>query len=251
MWSTAGMIVWLFLAGVLSGTASASGAIGTLISYPALLAVGLAPITANVTNSVAVTAVGIGASAGSRSELSRVPRRSALRWAGLAAVGGLAGAVVLLVTPNGAFEWVVPFLVLVGVAMLLAQPRVGDLSAAKRALFPYGLVVVSLYEGYFGAGSGVTTLALVLLTVERSLPHANAIKNGWLGVADACAGLLFVFTGTVAWVAFVPLTLGYLGGGLIGPRVARRADPSVLRRTVACFGVVLAAVLLVRAINGR
>jgi uncharacterized protein len=234
---------------VLAGTASSSGAIGSLISYPALLVVGLAPVTANVTNAVAVTAVGLGASLGSRQELRRVPRQRAVRWSLLAAGGGVGGAALLLLTPHAAFEWAVPFLVLVAVALLLVQPRVGELRPAGRALFPYGLVVTATYEGYFGAGAGVMTLALVLLTVERSLPHANAVQNALLGVADAAAGIVFVVAGSVAWAAFVPLTVGYLGGGSVGPVVARRARPAVLRAVVACFGVVLAAVLLAQVVG--
>jgi uncharacterized membrane protein YfcA len=236
---------------VLAGTASSSGAIGSLISYPALLVVGLAPVTANVTNAVAVTAVGLAAALGSRTELQRVPRHLAVRWSLLAAAGGVGGAALLLLTSDSAFEWAVPFLVLIAVAMLLAQPRVRELRPAGRALFPYGLVVTAGYEGYFGAGAGVMTLALVLLTIERSLPHANAVKNALLGVADASAGIVFIAAGSVAWAAFAPLTVGYLGGGLIGPVVARRARPAVLRAVVACFGVVLAAVLLARVIGGH
>lgn len=239
--------MWLVPAGVAAGTASASGAIGSLLSYPALLAIGLSPVTANVTNAVAVTAVGIGATVRSRPELAGLPRNRVIAWAVLATVAGSGGAVLLLGTPAAAFDRVVPFLVLLGVVMLVVQPRIGTLRPKVRALFPLGLLMTAGYEGYFGAGAGVLTLVLLLLTVERSLPHANAIKNGLLGVADASAGIVFVVSGSVAWTALVPLAVGYLGGGLIGPTVMRRARPDVLRRVIVCFGIALFGYLLVRA----
>jgi uncharacterized membrane protein YfcA len=234
-------------AGVAAGTASASGAIGSLISYPALLAIGLSPITANMTNAVAVTAVGIGATVRSGPELRSLPREHAVLWSVLAAVAGAGGAGLLLVTSSDTFDRVVPFLVLLGVVMLMIQPRIGELRPTARAMFPLGLLVVAGYEGYFGAGAGVLTLVVVLLTVERSLRHANAIKNGLLGIADATAGIVFVVAGSVAWSALVPLAVGYLGGGLIGPTVARRLRPEVLRWIVACFGIGLFGYLFVAA----
>lgn len=252
MWPALGEAGFLVVAGVLAGICSSSGAIGSLVSYPALLAVGLPPVAANITNAVSVTGVGVGASLRSRTEL-RGTRERMPRWAAIAGVGAATGATLLLSTPGGVFAWVVPFLILAAAALMLLQPRIdaarGTDAVSTRA-FGYGLFAVSVYEGYFGAGAGVMTLALVLLTVERSLPRANAVKNVLLGVADVVAAILFILLGPVHWEAAVPLGLGFFAGGSVGPAVVRRVPPAVLRGVIALAAVGLACRLLVQAFGG-
>ncbi len=233
---------------------SASGAIGSLVSYPALLAVGLPPLTANMTNAVAVTGVGVGASLRSGTELAGT-RRRVVRWAVVSGAGAVTGAGLLLLTPPGVFGWVVPFLLVAAAALMLLQPRIhaarsGRVPPRAAAVFPAGLFGVAVYEGYFGAGAGVMTLALVLLTVEAALPRANALKNLLMGVADAVAAVIFVVVGSVDWLAAVALGVGFLAGGSVGPAVVRRISPTVLRMVIATAAVGLAAWLLAEALRG-
>lgn len=250
MWGPVAEVAFLAGAGGLAGIASSSGAIGSLVSYPALLAVGIPPLTANMTNAVAVTGVGVGASLRSRPELQGT-RDSLPRWALIAAAGASVGATLLLNTPGSFFAWVVPFLVAVAALVLLLQPRIHVRPGATstRIAFSYGLFAVALYEGYFGAGAGVLTLAMMLLTIESSLPRANAVKNVLLGVADLVAAVAFTVFGQVRWLAAVPLGIGFLAGGTLGPSVVRRVPVGVMRAVIAAAGFLLATWLLVQAIR--
>src|SRR5271154_4333401 len=155
--------------GVLSGIVGSAGGITSLISYPALLAVGIPALPANVANIVAVAACWPGSALASRPELQGAASWLR-RWSWVTAAGGAIGAVLLLSTPPGAFGRVVPFLVAGGALTLLLQPRLSALRGrqahASTPVLVAGLLLVSVYSGYFGAGSGVMTLSLVLFTVD-------------------------------------------------------------------------------------
>ncbi len=170
--------ILLVAAGFLGGIVGTAGGITSLVSYPALLAAGLAPLPGSVENPVAYVACWPGAALASQPEL--VGRRSWLaRWAWVTAAGGGVGSALLLLTPPGVFERVVPFLVAAGSIALLAQPRVSRLRAHRvhdgGALLGGGLIAVSVYNGYFGAGSGVMAIALLLVVVEPHIARANAL----------------------------------------------------------------------------
>ena len=218
-----------------------AGGTASLISYPALLAAGIPALAANVTNAVAVVASLPGSALGSRPELHEQGRRL-LRLAPLPLVGGAAGAVLLLSTPAGVFGRIVPFLMAFAALALLVQPRVSawqDKHPGKsgRFLSPCGLFAVWIYDGYWGAGAGVMSLAVLLLTVEEHLARANALKNVLLGVADVACSIVFVLYGPVRWAAVVPLALGFLVGSRVGPPLARRVPANVLRIVVALAGL--------------
>jgi uncharacterized protein len=236
---------WLLLAaGVLSGTVGTAGGTASLISYPALLAAGLPPLTANVTNSVAFVACWPGSALASRPEL-RGEGPWLLRWAPVAAAGAVAGAALLLCTPAGAFELVVPFLVAFAALALLFQPWITAWQEKYRTargwlLLPAGLFLVTVYDGYFGAGSGVMTVALLLLTVSQNVAHSNALKNMILGVTGVASAVAFVLFGPVRWAAAIPLAAGLLVGSAIGPSIARRVPGNVLRVVVGLAGLGLA-----------
>jgi uncharacterized membrane protein YfcA len=114
------------------------------------------------------------------------------------------------------------------------------LGGTDRYLLPCGLFAVSVYDGYFGAGSGIMVLALLLLTVDQDLLRANALKNVLLGVSDTVAAVGFALFGPVRWTAALPLAVGLLAGSLVGPSATRRIPPSLLRVLVACAGMGLA-----------
>jgi uncharacterized membrane protein YfcA len=239
----------LAAAGVLAGGVGTAGGITSLVSYPALLLAGVPALGANVANIVALVACWPGSAAASRPELAgRGPWLR--RWTVVAAAGGAAGSVLLLVTPAGTFARVVPFLVAAGSVALLLQPRMaarpGEPGRAGRGLLlPCGLVAVSAYSGYFGAGSGVMLLALMLATADSVLPRANALKNMLVGAATIASAAILVVVARVDWAAVAPLAAGLLAGSAIGPAVARRVRPGLLRWLVALSGLGLAARLWV------
>jgi uncharacterized protein len=236
----------LFLvgAGILAATIGSAGGITSLISFPALLVVGMTPLAANVTNAVALVASGFGSTMGSQPELSG--QRARLTQLALPAIaGGTAGALLLLVTPPGVFAGVVPFLIAFASVLLLVQPAISTWRQARHpagssALAMAGVFVLSVYDGYFGAGAGVLTLALLLILVEQDLARANALKNVALLVADVITAVVFIVAGPVAWTSVVPLAVGALVGGRLGPLVARRVPTTLLRVVVALSGLGLA-----------
>jgi uncharacterized protein len=245
-------LAFLAVAGVAAGILGTAGGITSLIAYPALLAVGIPPFAANVTNSVALLGSGLGSTLGSRPEL-RGHGTTLRRWAPIAVVGALAGALLLLATPPGLFAWIVPFLVAAAGVLLLLQPRITRWHAGRDRPIGTGWVVaaivgVTIYDGYFGAGSGVLMIAVVLIVIDHELARANALKNVLLFIADLLPAVLFALAGPVVWIAAVPLGIGALVGGLIGPRVMRRAPQSVVRLVIALLALGLAVWLLLQAV---
>lgn len=234
----------LVLAGMVAGLIGSAGGITSLVSYPALLAAGLPALAASVANNVAVVGCWPGSALASQPELRG--RGSWLgRWAVLVVLGGAAGAGLLLSTPSGVFARVVPFLVAAGSLALLLEPRVTAWRQRRGShhhtlALPAGLVAMSLYNGYFGAGSGVMLLTLLLILVDRHLPTANALKNMLLGAASVVSASIFALSGSVDWSAAAPLAVGMLGGSRVGPLVARRLPAGVLRWLIALLGIVLA-----------
>lgn len=237
---------FLCVAGIVAGIIGTSGGITSLVSYPALLAAGVPALRADIVNLVALVACWPGAAIASRPELAG-RGRWLLRWGALAAAGGAAGAVLLLSTPPGVFGRVVPFLVAAGSLALLAQPRITAWRSARGAeggpLLPGGVTALSVYNGYFGAGSGVMLLALTLMTTEPRLAPANALKNMLVGAATILSALLVAVLTPVDWAAAAPLAVGVFAGSTIGPGVARRLPPGLLRWLVALMGLGLAVSL--------
>ncbi len=238
----------LLLAGAAAGLIGSVAGLASLISYPALLAVGLGPVQANVTNTVSLVWSGVGSALGSRVELTGQGLR--LRpLMGAAALGGLMGGGLLLLTPADAFEAVVPWLIALASVMVLAAPAPDELAerTAGRAgpLLVAGIFVIGTYGGYFGAAAGVMMLALLLVATRDTTVRAIAGKNVLLGVANGVAALSFVLLGPVDWAAVLPMALGFFVGGRAGPAVARRAPARLLRVLVGVAGLGLAAFLAV------
>ena len=243
MTSTADLAL-LVGAGVLAGTVGTAGGITSLVSYPALLAVGVPALPANVTNIVALVVCGPGSALASRPELAG--KGPWLRhWAPVAVVGALVGSGLLLATPSAALRRIVPLLLVFAAASLLLQPRLSARQARHpvgrdRSWWPYGLFLLSAYNGYFGAGSGVMLLALLLLSVDQHIATANALKNMVLGLATAVSAIVFVVLGDVYWAAAAALAVGAFVGSMAGPPVARRIPANLLRALVALTGTGLA-----------
>jgi uncharacterized membrane protein YfcA len=237
----------LVLAGAVAGLIGSAGGITSLVSYPALLAVGLPALSANIANNVALIGCWPGSALASQPELhGKAPWL--WRWTGVAATGAAAGSGLLLVTPPGVFARVVPFLVAAGSLALLFEPRLRSWRQRRgtpthKLALPAGLLALSLYNGYFGAGAGVMILTLLLVLVDRHLPTANALKNMLIGAAAVVSAAIFVLFGSVNWSAAAPLALGMLAGSRVGPLVARRLPANLLRRLIVLLGMVLAIYL--------
>jgi uncharacterized protein len=230
-------------AGALAGTVGSAGGITSLVSYPALLAVGIRPLPANVTNAVALVGSFTGSAVGSRPELAgQLPWLR--RWVLLLALGSGAGVALLLNTPDRVFTRVVPYLLVAAVVALLAQPYVSRWRVApgpnNRVALGAGILAMALYSGYFGAGSGVMVLALLLLTHDQRVPLANALKNMLLGFADLVAAIAFALFGPVHWGATLPLFLGLVAGSMVGPGLTRRVPGIAVRLFAAAAGLGLA-----------
>ena len=246
---TPAQIALLAAAGLVGALMGTAGGVTSLVTYPALLLVGIPPLTANVTNIVAVVSCWPASTIASQPELAG-RGRWLWRWVPWSCVAAVAGSILLLTTPATVFTRVVPFLVLSGAVALVLQPR---LFALRRNVpadggivgMGAGIGVISLYNGYFGAASGVMTLALLLLTMRVSVPVANALKNMLIGSASLVSAVAFVLFTHVAWLAVIPLAAGEFVGALLGPRLTRRMRAGVLRWVAALLAVVLAVELWV------
>jgi uncharacterized protein len=241
---TAWDLLLLLAAGIGGGLAGSIAGLASVSTYPALLLVGLPPVSANITNTVALVFNGVGSVSGSLPEL-RGRRRTLTALIPVAVAGGVAGAALLLAIPAEGFERVVP--VLLGLsAIAIALPHRGDAdpdgrrSTARTVLLGVAIFAICIYGGFFGAAAGVLLLATFLRTGSPSLAHANGTKNVVLGVANAVAAAVFIASAPIDWGAVVPLGIGCLIGSRIGPAIVRRAPPTPMRLMIAAAGLALA-----------
>jgi uncharacterized membrane protein YfcA len=243
-------VLVLLAAGTLGGIFSTVVSIASLVSYPVLLALGVPPLSANMTNTVSLVLTGVGSVAGSRPELAGQGPR-VLRLGVITALGGATGAAVLLLTPASTFTVVVPVLIGGASLLLLVQPRLRRLTPTAdeghRLLHRVALFAVAIYVGYFGAAAGVMLLLVLNIIIEESLVKVNAVKNAVNGMANAMAALCFAVFGEVKWTFVAPLAAGFLIGGWIGPKIARRVPAEAFRVVVSLSGVGLAVRLGISA----
>jgi len=239
-------LAWLALAGVGAGLAGSAAGLASLVSYPALLAVGLPPVPANVTNTVALVGSGVGAALGSRPELRG--QQSRLWRLGLVALaGGVIGAALLMLTPPETFAAIVPVLIGGAALVILVQPRPQFLQQMRHGgdspALLLGIFLAAVYGGYFGAAAGVIILALLISATGDILARSNALKNAVLALANGVAALTFVFVGPVHWAAVIPLGIGCLVGGRLGPVLVRHSPARVVRMLIGLAGLALAVKL--------
>src|SRR4051795_8760341 len=236
-------------AGLVAGAVNAVAGGGSLISFPALLAVGYPSVPANVTNNVALLPGYVGGTVAYRRELSGQGRR-ARRLGATSAAGGLAGAVLLDVSPPGVFEAIVPFLILLSCALLVAQPAAARAverrgHRGRPGVVHAGTFLAAVYGGYFGAGLGIMLLAVLGAFLPDDLQRLNALKGLLSLVISAVAVVYFALFGPVAWAAAAVMAVASLVGGQSGVRIARRLSATALRWLVVVFGTGVAIVLLV------
>jgi uncharacterized membrane protein YfcA len=247
--------VWIALAAMAAGMVNALAGGGTLITFPVLVAVGIPPVSANVTNTVSLTPGYFGATMAQSKDLQGQKKRL---WLTLPAgiVGGLAGGILLLVTGERIFSELVPFLILLASGLLAVQDplrawlvrRANQHTAAgiseNWVSLPVGLAAV--YGGYFGAGLSVIVLAVLGLFLDDNLTRLNALKQFISFSVNTAAAVLFVFSGKVVWLAVPVMMVGALIGGALGGRLAGKIKPSTLRYVVVTIGFIIGIAYLLR-----
>jgi uncharacterized protein len=232
--------------GLLAGAVNAAVGSGSLLTFPTLLAVGLPPVVANISNTVGLVAGSISGAVGYRRELAGQARR-ALLLAIPAALGGVLGAVLLLVLPQQVFRRVVVGLIVLALALVIFQPRISRAlqrhreRRAGRLALPPAVFATAVYGGYFGAAQSVIQLALLGILIDDDLQRLNALKNVLTAVVNATAAALFAFSGRVDWRAALIIAGSSIVGGQLGAAGARRLRPDALRLVIVAGG--LAALL--------
>lgn len=239
---TVGNIVFLAFAGVAAGLVGYLAGLMSLISFPALLAVGLPPLTANVTNTLGAIGVGAGAAVRAGDQVMAAGRGRAWQQFVICAIGGGTGAALLLITGESVFEAVVPWLIAFASLTLFLSPRLKKLSSGNErwAIYLGALFFVCLYGGYFGAGAGVVYFALVLLLTSYPWPRAVLMKSVLLSISNLIATVIFVIFAPIDWLAALILFGGNLIGGNIGPLVQRYIPETISRWVIAIGGLFLA-----------
>jgi uncharacterized membrane protein YfcA len=242
-------------AAVAAGAINALAGGGTLITFPTLLAIGVPPITANVTNTVALCPGFIGGILAQLKDLAGQRRRF---WVFLSAsaIGGVIGSILLLCTGERAFMALVPFLILTASCLLSVQEliriwlvRRSAKAEAKPGSETWAVILVGLaaiYGGYFGVAMSVVVLSLLGLMINDTLTRLNAIKQTVAFGANGAAAVLFIFSGKIVWPIALVMAVGALIGGILGGRLAGRIKPDTLRWTVVSIGIVLAIIYFIR-----
>jgi uncharacterized membrane protein YfcA len=237
-------------AGLLAGLVNTVVGSGSLITFPTLVALGLPPYVANVSNGVGISIGNISAIHGYRRELAE-QRERFIEVAPYSLAGGLTGAAALIAHP-GSFRAIVPWLVLFAVALVIVQPRLAAAISARRQghrsrrnAMKVAIFISGVYGGYFGAAQGVILIAVLAISYDESLPRVNALKNLGGGIVNIAAAVLFVAFSPVDWTA-VALLAGSSGiGAQLGAHVGRRLPSPVLRVLIAVGGTAAAIHLLV------
>jgi uncharacterized membrane protein YfcA len=237
-------------AGAAAGASNALAGAGSLITFPTLIALGLPPLSANVTSTVGLVPGAAGGAIG-YADLLTEQRARLTRLAVPTLAGAVLGTALLLITSNNTFEAIVPGLVAASCLLLLFQPRLtARISHAGNERSPFlsvGLLLSGAYAAYFGSAVGILLLGILSLFVVDTMQHLNAIKIFLAGIANLLAAVAYAFLAPVDWRYAVALMVSSLVGGRLGVKLARRVSGESLRVAIALIGLVVAAVLAVRA----
>ncbi|HEX7585197.1 MAG TPA: sulfite exporter TauE/SafE family protein [Prolixibacteraceae bacterium] len=247
--------VLIFLAAVAAGFINAMAGGGTLVTFPVLLAIGIPPVVANVTNTVALVPGTIGGMWSQRSEFHSQYRRP-LKLLPVAIVGGVAGGLLILNTSESAFRSLIPYLILVATLLLAAQVQIKNWVVARighaysehhNPLIMLSLVfMAAVYGGYFGAGMGVILMAILGYVTDDSMTRLNFLKQALGFAINLAAAIYFAFSGKVDWMVAFVMIFGSLSGGLIGGRLAGKIKPEMLRWIVVAAGLIAATIFFLK-----
>lgn len=247
--------VFAFLAAVVAGIVNAIAGGGTLITFPVLTAIGLSPIVANVTNTIALTTGLLSGTYAQRKDFHHQKKRL---WKILpfGIVGGITGGFILLNTGENSFKALIPYLILLASLLLAVQVTIKNWVAHKlkdqkdqkhNGLFKYILIfIAAIYGGYFGAGLGIILMATLGLVIDDSLTGLNVLKQAVSFCINIAASVYFLFSGTVNWPVALVMIAGALSGGLIGGKLAGNLKPEILRWIVVCIGLLVAIIYFVK-----
>ena len=257
----------ILLAGIWAGMINTVVGSGTLITFPTLLALGVPPVTANISNNIGLVPGSVAGAIGYRREL-RGQRERATRLLVASVAGGTVGAFLLLVLSPGAFEAVVPALILLGVVLVVLQPRLSRIVVARaearaeageppRREAPWwvwaGTLLTGVYGGYFGAAQGVLLISLLGIGINDSLQRLNGLKNLLAASVNGVATVIFVLVAELGlfgadadidWLVAVVLGVGAVAGGFAGASIGRRLPPLVLRSIIVVVGLVAVTTML-------
>ncbi len=247
-----GEIIAIAVAGLAAGTVNTVVGSGTLITFPVLLAFGYAPVTANVSNTIGLVPGSASGAFGYRRELAG-QRERVLRLGAMSVLGGVTGAVLLLVLPASTFKAIVPAFIAVAVVLTVLQPRLNRRLARRArqrpqhggAITPAAVYITGVYGGYFGAGQGILLLAIFGVLLPQSLQRSNALKNVLAGTVNGVAGVYFVFAAHVEWGPAAIIAATSMIGGQLGSRYGRRLPPDALRALIVLVGTAAIVDLLV------
>jgi uncharacterized protein len=247
-----GEIIAIAVAGLAAGTVNTVVGSGTLITFPVLLAFGYAPVTANVSNTIGLVPGSASGAFGYRRELAG-QRERVLRLGAMSVLGGVTGAVLLLVLPASTFKAIVPAFIAVAVVLTVLQPRLNRRLAQRArerpqhggAITPAAVYITGVYGGYFGAGQGILLLAIFGVLLPQSLQRSNALKNVLAGTVNGVAGVYFVFAAHVEWGPAAIIAATSMIGGQLGSRYGRRLHPDALRALIVLVGTAAIIDLLV------
>jgi uncharacterized protein len=228
---------------------------GTLITFPTLLAFGVPPVTANVSNTIGLVPGSLSGVVGYRREL-RGQRARVLRLASASVLGAAVGAVLLLVLPSSAFEAIVPVLILLGCVLVLFGPRISAWVARRHehlgGLPEYGawwvwplVLLTGVYGGYFGAAQGVLLMAVMGIGIEETLQRLNGVKNVLAAIANTVSGLIFAVVADVDWKVVGLIAVSSAVGAQIGATYGRRLPSAGLRALIVVVGAVALVMFLV------
>ncbi len=252
---TGSEIVLAGIAAIAAGFINAIAGGGSLVSFPALVALGIPEVAANITNTVALCPGDFGGAIAQKAELKGQARRLLpLITAGI--IGGLFGAFLLLNIGEGIFHVIVPILILLASGLLAIQNRVRtwitnysekrkSSSKTRRGIF-FPITISAIYGGYFGAGLSVIVLAVLGVFYDDSLTQLNAFKQCISLGINAAAAVVFIFSGMVVWSLVIVMAIGALAGGIIGGNVSERVNPEHLRWLIVLVGFTIGLVLLIR-----
>jgi len=247
--------ILIFMAAMVAGFINAMAGGGTLISFPVLLAVGISPVVANVTNTVALVPGTIGGMWSQRKDFKSQYQRL-VKLLPVAIVGGIAGGLLILNTSESAFRSIIPYLILVATLLLAAQVRIKNWVVARigqahtehhNPMVMMSLVfLAAIYGGYFGAGLGVILMATLGLVTDESMTRLNFLKQALGFAINLAAAIYFAFSGKVDWMIALVMIFGSLLGGLIGGKLAGKMKPEVLRWIVVTAGLIAAVVFFTK-----
>lgn len=233
-----------FAAGVLNAIAGG----GSFLTFPALVFAGVPPLAANATSAMAVSPGYLGSTLGFRAELQTLPKALLRREVTIAAVGGLIGAGLLLVTPAKVFSGLVPWLLLLATALFAAGPSLARRNSGlghPNWRLP-GLMGVAIYGGYFNGGLGILLMALYTLTGESRLNTVNALKNLNSFVLSLLSVAAFAVAGAIVWPQALWMMVLATAGGWAGARLAKRLPVHWVRWLVIGTGLLMSAVFFMR-----